>query len=162
MCFFFAFVCVVVVVVVVKVAAISAEEWFAGKDADPVTMSMLDVFIASQAGKEGNKGGSVLRQASRRLADKNDPHSTATSAVGTQSASMSRLNVMKPPHSAGGSSAPSHEPSPQPPGTNGTHASTAPTTYSVLYSPLSLFFYASFTLFAQFLLNFALCSVKHD
>lgn len=94
-------------------------------------MSLLDVFMAAQSNKEGGKGGSVLRQASRRLADKNDPHSTST----TQSASMSRLSVnMKPPHSAGGSAAPSHEPSPQPPGnasSNGSHGSVAPTTYSV-------------------------------
>lgn len=89
--------------------------------------------MASQSGKDGSKGGSVLRQASRRLADKNDSHSTST----TQSASMSRLSVnMKPPQSNSGSTAPSHEPSPQPSNlsnSNGSHttASIAPTTFSV-------------------------------
>lgn len=125
-----------------QAAAISAEEWFAGKDADPVMMSMLDVFLAAQHGKEGSKGGSVLRQASRRLADK-----TGDSAGGstTQSASMSRLSVnMKPPHSATGSNAPSHEPSPQPSGAtaNGSHGTgLAPASFSVC-SNLSQFTFA--------------------
>lgn len=97
---------------------------------------MLDVFMAAQSSKDGGKGGSVLRQASRRLADKNDPHSTST----TQSASMSRLSVnMKPPHSASGSTAPSHEPSPQPQNvassSNGSHApaTLGPATFSVCF-----------------------------
>lgn len=115
-----------------QAAAISAEEWFAGKDADPVMMSMLDVFLAAQHGKEGSKGGSVLRQASRRLAGDKTGDSAGGST--TQSASMSRLSVnMKPPHSATGSNAPSHEPSPQPSGAtaNGSHGTgLAPASFS--------------------------------
>lgn len=121
-----------------QAAAISAEEWFAGKDADPVMMSLLDVFMAAQSGKDVNKGGSVLRQASRRLADHNKNGETPSTGGGghstTQSASMSRLSVnMKPPQS--GSGTPSHEPSPQPPGSassNGSHAATP--TFSVRYT----------------------------
>lgn len=106
-------------------------------------MSLLDVFMAAQSSKDGGKGGSVLRQASRRLADKNDPNSAST----TQSASMSRLSVnMKPPHSSGGSAAPSHEPSPQPPGSasnNGSHVPAAPTTYSVRIKAIISLCYAA-------------------
>lgn len=117
-------------------AAISAEEWFAGKDADPVMMSLRDVFVANQTSKDHKAGGGVLRQASRRMANPNDPSKPnqrdSTISVGgngteMQSASMSRLNVagFKPPGSA-----PSHAPSPQP--ANGTNGTAAPAnTYTV-------------------------------
>ncbi len=130
---------------VIQQAAISAEEWFAGKDANPVMMSLLDVFMAAQTGKDGSKGGSVLRQASRRLAagganaDANkDGHGSTT-----QSASMSRLSVnMKPPSgSASGSNAPSHEPSPQPPGTAPSNGVSAPASYSVNHITLYFFMF---------------------
>ena len=107
-------------------AAISAEEWFAGRDADPVLTSLRDVFQASQSSKEPQKGGSVLRQASRRItSDQNKAPGQRDSVNGEStngtshlqappaSNSMSRLgaNVLKPASSA----SPNHEPSPQPP-----------------------------------------------
>jgi len=82
-------------------AAMTAEEWFEGKNADPVLMSLRDVFMASQGGA-ANKGGSVLRQASRRLnADalkpsQRDSQVDPAPAPATP-ASMSRLGAMKPP-----------------------------------------------------------------
>lgn len=108
-------------------------------------MSLLDVFMAAQSGKDGSKGGSVLRQASRRLAggvdaNKGGPNDHHTST--TQSASMSRLSVNMKPPSGGGSNAPSHEPSPQPGGTttnasNGSSSTLGPGSYSVLHILLS-------------------------
>ncbi len=101
-------------------AALTAEEWFNGKDADPIMMSLRDVFNASQTGKEIKTGGSVLRQASRRLATGSDqiksnqrdsqvsdgssttPSTPAQSAQSTSSlsaSSISRLGSMKPPES---------------------------------------------------------------
>lgn len=108
-------------------AGISAEDWFAGRDADPVLTSLRDVFQASQSSKEPQKGGSVLRQASRRITT-DKPVANGDAAVsngngnGTAhmqapapvvSSSMSRLSASIKP--AG--SSPSHEPSPQPPST---------------------------------------------
>jgi coronin-1B/1C/6 len=119
-------------------ASISAEEWFAGKDADPIMMSLREVFQSMQSSKDIKTGGSVLRQASRRLA--NDPNKlnqrdstisiTNGGEPGPTSASMSRLSVnMKPPNSS--TSSPHHEPSPQP-GSNANHATgNTPATYSV-------------------------------
>lgn len=100
-----------------KAAAISADEWYAGKDADPVIMSMLDVFMAAQSSRDGGMkvGGvgsaSVLRQASRRLADKLNESTISTMAATATTttnhlptASMSRLGhhavSMKPPQSS--------------------------------------------------------------
>ena len=118
-------------------AAISAEDWFAGRDADPVMMSLREVFQAAQMGKEPSKGGSVLRQASRRMAGTGSSDLNSNKPVGgqrdstlsngggggndhqttpsTQSASMSRLTALKPPSSSNAAgSASSHEPSPNP------------------------------------------------
>ncbi len=120
-------------------AILEAEDWYRGKDADPITMSLRDVFNANLAVKEQKAGGgSVLRQASRRIGtldQKNQRDSTisigngdqssSAAVINSSSASMSRLNVgsgMKPPSS--------HEPSPQPP-TNGTSNGTVPQTYTV-------------------------------
>jgi hypothetical protein len=126
-------------------AILEAEDWFRGKDAEPVTMSLREVFNANQLVKEQKAGGgSVLRQASRRIGgnaldiQKGQRDSTisigngdqSSAAINSSSASMSRLNVtsMKPPSS----SANSHEPSPQPPtnGTNGT-STHIPASYTV-------------------------------
>ena len=121
-------------------AAISAEEWFAGKDADPVIMSLKEVFLANQSSKEQKTGGSVLRQASRRLANDTGKPGQRDSTVGgteIQSASMSRLNMssLKPPLSnPSNSNTPSHEPSPQPQTTNGT-----PSSYTVSFFSISNF-----------------------
>ena len=106
-------------------ASISAEDWFAGRDADPVLMSLRDVFNAIQGNKEPQKGGSVLRLASRRLTpgDQNKPMrdsvnggsgengaSTIMAPPASSTSSMSRLNTsLKPP-----ASSPHHEHSPQP------------------------------------------------
>ena len=127
-------------------ASISAEEWFAGKDADPIMMSLREVFQSMQSSKDGKPGGSVLRQASRRLGA-NDPNklnnqrdSTISITNGGSepaSASMSRLSVnMKPPNSS--TSSPHHEPSPQPGSGNAT--GNTPATYSV--SKKFLFFFS--------------------
>jgi coronin-1B/1C/6 len=107
-------------------AAISAEDWFGGRDADPVLMSLRDVFNASQGNKEPQKGGSVLRQASRRIATTDQNKSSRDSMNGengstngstlmpppaSSTSSMSRLNTsLKPPSS----SSPHQENSPQP------------------------------------------------
>jgi hypothetical protein len=110
-------------------AAISAEDWFAGRDADPVIMSLREVFLASQPGKEPGKGGSVLRQASRRIGGNlnnnnnqtNDNKRDSTVINGdSNSSSMSRLSV-KPA---------SHEPSPQPQ-SNQNQTTTTNASYSV-------------------------------
>jgi hypothetical protein len=127
-------------------AAISAEEWFAGRDADPILMSLRDVFNASQAGKDPKTGGSVLRQASRRLADSNKPgqragdNEGAPSSSSTPSASMSRLsaNMNKPPSSS--SSSPYHEQSPNP--NQQSSSNSGPSTYTV--SAKTLHFYSLF------------------
>ncbi|CAF0727771.1 unnamed protein product [Brachionus calyciflorus] len=111
-------------------AAISAEEWFTGKDAEPVMMSLKEVFLNNQSSKDQKTGGSVLRQASRRIANDTGKPGQRDSTVGNneiQSASMSRLgnfSSLKPP--ASNPSTPSHEPSPQPPSTNGTPACVTP------------------------------------
>lgn len=124
-------------------AAISAEEWFAGRDADPVLMALREVFQASQPNKDNKTtGASVLRQASRRLADQNNkPAGQRDSTLSngteptptppTQSASMSRLgSSMKPP-----SSTTPHEPSPAAGGSSSlstNHSNSAtPSTYTV-------------------------------
>lgn len=83
-------------------AAMTAEEWFEGKNAGPILMSLREVFNAMNGA--AGKGGSVLRQASRRLnADALKP-SQRDSAVPDSAtpvvqapASMSRLGQMKPP-----------------------------------------------------------------
>lgn len=114
-------------------AAISAEEWFSGKDADPVMMSLKDVFLANQSQKEQKSGGSVLRQASRRIAEMGKPGQRDSANSEIQSASMSRLNMssLRPPLSnPSNSNTPSHEPSPQPQGTNGT---STPASYTVIF-----------------------------
>ncbi len=49
-------------------AAMTAEEWFDGRDQEPVQMSLREIFQAYQSNKEQKSGGSVLRQASRRIA----------------------------------------------------------------------------------------------
>ena len=82
----------------------TAEEWFAGKDADPIMMSLRDVFNANQNGKEQKLGGSVLRQASRRLAADQIKPNQRDSQIETQSAtpssaSVSKLGSMRPPES---------------------------------------------------------------
>lgn len=97
-------------------AAISAEEWFSGRDADPVLMPLREVFQASQPNKDNKTGASVLRQASRRLADQNKPIGQRDSTLSngneptapsqTQSASMSRLG------SSIKTTTTAHEPSP--------------------------------------------------
>jgi len=126
-------------------AAISAEDWFAGRDADPVLMSLRDVFNASQGNKEPQKGGSVLRQASRRLTpgDQNKPMrdsvngggggggengaSTIMAPPASSTSSMSRLNTsLKPP-----ASSPHHEHSPQPLGGLATNSVVS---FSFLFS----------------------------
>jgi coronin-1B/1C/6 len=115
-------------------AILDAEEWFKGRDAEPLTMSLRDVFNAHQLAKNG---GNVLRQASRRIGGPldaknqrdstisigNGGETTPSSAVPAISASMSRLSVNmnnKTPSSNGNS----HEPSPQP-------NQTPQTTYTV-------------------------------
>lgn len=126
-------------------ASISAEEWFTGKDADPVMMSLKEVFIANQSSKDQKTGGSVLRQASRRIANNNDPSKPgqrdSTISIGNngtemQSASMSRLNVssLKPPLSNPSSMTTStHEPSPQPPANQSNGNVSTNYTVSLLY-----------------------------
>jgi len=62
-------------------AAMTAEEWFAGRDQEPIQMSLREIFQAYQSNKEQKTGGSVLRQASRRIATTtttNTNNSTAT------------------------------------------------------------------------------------
>lgn len=102
-------------------------------------MSLREVFQAAQSGKEQKVGGSVLRQASRRLADSNKPNSQRDSTLSNgnenqapasaSSASMSRLTAsMKPPSSS------SHEPSPsgQPLAASANHSTSGgPATYTV-------------------------------
>ena len=117
-------------------AAISAEEWFAGRDADPVLTSLRDVFNASQGNKEPQKGGSVLRQASRRMTPANEQAKPTRDSVNGEantngngstlmpppasSSSLSRLsNSMKP------NASPHHELSPQPPQPLGTLATNS-------------------------------------
>jgi coronin-1B/1C/6 len=125
-------------------AILEAEDWYRGKDAEPITMSLRDVFNAYQMVKEQKAGGgSVLRQASRRIGaldQKNQRDSTisigngdqsSSAVINSSSASMSRLNVggsasMKPPSTNG-----SHEPSPQPPINGNSNGLTVPTTYTV-------------------------------
>ena len=140
-------------------AIIDAEEWFRGKDAEPLTMSLREVFNANQMLKEQKAGGgSVLRQASRRIGalDQNKNQRDSTISIGngntaangcesssalsvaqqnSASASMSRLTVAKQPNSSS-SNANSHEPSPQPP-----NAAAAATTYTVIFSSFFLFPY---------------------
>lgn len=79
-------------------AAMTADEWFDGKDSGPILMSLRDVFNAAQ-GNNG-KGGSVLRQASRRLntdALKQNQRESQVETTPAAPASMSRLGAMKPP-----------------------------------------------------------------
>ena len=145
-------------------AAVSAEDWFSGKDVDPILMSLRNVF-ASQSNKEPNKGGSVLRQASRRInTDQNKPANRDSvisngepAPVSAASASMSRLNVaMKPPSSP--SSSPHHEPSPQPGANNNNHVSNQPASYTVSFFNLFLSFTtfkANHTTLKNYLFNYA-------
>lgn len=76
-------------------AAISAEEWFAGRDAAPVTLSWREVFNSMQANKNGtattaSSGSSLLRPASRRLGEP----ATNGAAADTPSTGMSRLSSL--------------------------------------------------------------------
>lgn len=83
-------------------AAMSAEEWFDGKNAEPILMSLREVFNAATGGNV-NKGGSVLRAASRRVnsdALKPNRESQVEPSPVQAPASMSRLggsSLMKPP-----------------------------------------------------------------
>jgi coronin-1B/1C/6 len=70
-------------------AAMTGDEWWQGKNAEPILMSLRDVYNASQGGSVA-KGGSVLRAASRRVPGQRD---TQVEPL----ASMSRLGAMKPP-----------------------------------------------------------------
>lgn len=105
-------------------AAMNAEEWFEGKNSDPILMSLRDIFNASQGGNT-KQGGSVLRQASRRLnPDQLKPNQrdsqAETMSAPTQSSSMSRLGgSMKPPSTL---------PTGTPNGTTPLNESTASTT----------------------------------
>lgn len=79
----------------------TADEWFEGKNASPILMSLRDVFN-NLTGNTGKQGGSVLRQASRRLnANALNPNQRdSQQEVSTPApASMSRLGGMKPPTS---------------------------------------------------------------
>lgn len=59
-------------------ASISAEDWFAGKDADPTLMALKDIFLAGQKDSKAASSGSsaLLRQASKRVTDKFNRDST--------------------------------------------------------------------------------------
>jgi hypothetical protein len=135
-------------------AAISAEEWFAGRDADPVLMSLRDVFNAIQASKDPKSGGSVLRQASRRLADKpgqrgGENEGGAPSSSSTPSASMSRLsaNMNKPPSSS--SSSPYHEQSPNP--NQQSSSNSGSSNYTVSSKNFEYFLILNFLLYLLYL-----------
>ena len=137
-------------------ATMGADEWYGGRDGDPVLMSLRDLFHTMQ-GNSQKAGGSVLRQASRRIttatngqsrestlsngataADSSMPPPTQTppiqSASSVASASMSRLSVNM---SAKSTPTGSHDPSPQPgsAGNSNHHSSgttnTTPSTYTV-------------------------------
>ena len=77
-------------------AAISGEEWFSGKDADPVLMALKDIFLAGSSGQNRSAGGSILRQASKRITDKTNRESAAMEAPAPApaSASVSKLGSM--------------------------------------------------------------------
>lgn len=86
-------------------AAMTADEWFEGKNAGPILMSLRDVFN-NLTGNTGKQGGSVLRQASRRLnanalnPNQRDSQQDNSAPAPVQApASMSRLGGMKPPTS---------------------------------------------------------------
>lgn len=144
-------------------AILDGEEWFRGRDADPINMSLREVFNAIQIQKNGGvAGANVLRQASRRIGgnalDAKNTQRDSTISIGNgntvsestiPSASMSRLNPasnsLKPP----GSNSASHEPSPQP---NAGGATQAPaTTYTVsrilLFFSHAIYYLLAFVLF---------------
>lgn len=76
-------------------AAITAEEWYSGRDVDPVQMSMRDIFQAIQSNKEQKTGVSVLRQASRRIATISSNTNVASNANSTSTVN-STANDNKP------------------------------------------------------------------
>ena len=93
-------------------ASLTGEEWLSGKDVDPTLMSMKDVFNAYHSGKEQKTGGSVLRQASRRLATEQNNKigqrdSVTETPVVQGPTSMSKLAGFKPTNSDSSSSTPS-------------------------------------------------------
>lgn len=113
-------------------AAMTAEEWFEGKNSDPILMSLRDVFNAMN-GNSSKAGGSVLRQASRRLnSDALKPNQRESQAepAAAPPASMSRLGAMKPPStpSAGTPTATTPITEPPAPVSNVTTPSTPTTT----------------------------------
>jgi coronin-1B/1C/6 len=96
-------------------AAISAEDWFAGRDADPVLCNMREVFNAMQGDKDPGRGASVMRNPSHRFkpseangkptnGETNGNGVSHTPAPAASSSSLSRLTT---------SIKPAHDPSPQ-------------------------------------------------
>lgn len=88
-------------------AAVSGEEWFGGKDAEPVLMALKDIFLAGSNVQNRSTGGSILRQPSKRITDKTNRESTAMEAPAPApaSASVSKLGSMvKQSHNNNGES----------------------------------------------------------
>lgn len=79
-------------------AAMTAEEWYAGRDADPIMMSLREIFQAYQSNKEQKTGGSVLRQASRRVASSALSNSNVNSTQSTSSTTSNQSNVNDKPN----------------------------------------------------------------
>lgn len=75
-------------------AAISGEEWYSGKDAEPILMALKDIFLAGSGLQNRSTGGSILRQASKRITDKTNRESAAMEAPAPASASVSKLGSM--------------------------------------------------------------------
>lgn len=85
-------------------AAISGEEWFSGKDADPVLMQLKDIFLAGSSGQTRSAGGSILRQASKRITDKTNRESATIDSPASASVSKLGNSMIKQANSNNGES----------------------------------------------------------